>query len=118
MTPMDVKTGLDPDAQALLDAARAAPRKTFAEMTLAEARTDVRERRARDERDAAAVGHRRLDHRGEEPRHARIGLGAPAARERFVREAREHRHDREVTAPSEEIAKEHRLELDRVLGPV
>lgn len=52
---MNVQSTLDPDAQALLDAARAMPRKSFDEMTLEEARAGFAKMRAATSPDPAPV---------------------------------------------------------------
>ncbi len=87
-------------------------------LLVAEARPHVSEIGAGHERHAPAEGVGRLRHRVEEARHPRIVFRPPPVRERLVREARQDRDDREVAPPAEEVAKEHRLELDRVLRPM
>ena len=70
------------------------------------------------EGDATPAGRDRLAERVEEPGHSPLVLRPPAAHHGLVHEARQHRHDRDLAAAREEVAEEHRLELDRVLVAV
>ena len=85
---------------------------------VAEARTDVGEIGAGDQRDSPPAGRDRLAQRVEEPGNTGVVVGPRAPVHRLVGEARQHRNDADVAPVGEEIAEEDGLELDRVLDPV